>query len=211
MKPLLSRRAMFAAVLGLTALAARPAMAQHTVFHFSAKGGYGFVEGVTTDPTTGYVTVLEIFVGESTNHQPGGPPQTTINASAFYFTYDPTTGNLIDEGSGDLTVNSALLPAGASKVDSASFNVSGDVTSFFTGDSYPVSADVTLTGTGAPITQSVHQRIKIPGSYTENIKSSGTFQFNANVSGTMSFNGITLDVIYGEFGFTKSYDVAIVK
>jgi len=202
---------MFAAMLGLTALAAGPAMAQSTVFHFSSKGGYGLVEGVTTDPTTGYVTVLQIFVGETTTHQPGGPPLTTVSASAFYFTFDPATFTLIDEGSGDLTINSASLPKSKAQVDSASFNVSGDVTSFFTGDSFPVSADVTLTGTGAPVTESEHFQIKIPGSITENFKFSGTFQFGANVSGTMSFNDIPLDIDYGELGYTKSYDVFIVK
>ena len=37
------------------------------------------------------------------------------------------------------------------------------------------------------------------------------FQFGASVSGTMSFNDIPLDIVYGEFGYTKSYDVAVVK
>jgi hypothetical protein len=207
----LSRCIMFAAVLGFFALAARPALAQSTVGHFSSSGGTAEVAAETVDPTTGYVNYVDIFVGQTTSHQPGGPPITTVTASAFFEIFDPSTFTLIDYGFGDLTVNASSLPTGASKLDSASFSVSGDLTGFLTGNTYPVSADVSFTGSGAPITETVHEKFKVPGGFTENFKFSGTFR-GADVSGTVSFNGLTLDTIdFAQISYSKQFDVVISK
>jgi hypothetical protein len=74
------------------------------------------------------------------------------------------------------------------------------------------SMSVSLAASGPPVTESEKFHVKIPGNHTENDTFSGTFAFNANItSGSASFNGAPMDLVYGEFGYTKSFTVQVTK
>ncbi|HWQ13754.1 MAG TPA: hypothetical protein VNL77_13205 [Roseiflexaceae bacterium] len=185
MKKVLTLAAVFAlALLSFTS----PAPAQAgDVFRFKGQSASAFFS--STDPTGCVFTDVFVFASDDALQSPPGPGGAASGAGITIFQFDVCTGTPLLDASGF----SSLAPADfqvSARLNTATLNTTIEVFPFgpYPSPSFPVTINLTWTGTGALSRENSHFHFQSEG-FMVNTHFNGSFR-SAEASGSVS-DGVT--------------------
>jgi hypothetical protein len=183
-----------------TLLTASPAMAAETI-NQQARGTFIYATFEFPDPSTCTTVYGAIYGNFDVSVQTGDSAQVGSTVEATYIVYDNCSNTYLHIASGAVQLPGSsgfhLRPS----LTSATVNATFTLTDSVTGESFPVSVDVTLTGVGSTTAQMIIDHAVGPD-YVINGRYIGRFR-SASPSGTITYGTTTYNL--GQASYVFSY------
>jgi len=171
--------------------------------HYRGNSVYAYCSGYISEECGGYKSV-SISAAENVTHDGSGKPEKSTDGYMSFYYWD-YCGYYYNEGYGPINISKFQVQGG--QLNSAELEGNADIYSWYTGQTIPVTIDLSFVGTGDLYRGNYRDRYR-DGNTTSMSSYNGSYR-EASVEGSVMMSGNNLfdncdDYKYGEISNSKN-------